>query len=260
VNEKRQAHRVHVKPARYLRSEFEGSGQGEEAVLDCDLVISNADMANTYGKLVDSKSRRFYSNAKIDRYDQSMSVVVIYFGVKKQFPELHHHNIILSERYRELIGDIFQRKILSEDFSLYLHIPTRTDSTLAPEGCEACYALVPVPNLESGTDWEKIREKFADKVLKFLDENYMPGLRENIVVKHMIDPMHFRDTLLSAKGNAFGVEPTLMQSAYFRPHNRSQDIKNLYLVGANTQPGAGLPGVLLSAQITDKLIAKDFDL
>ncbi|MCC6278142.1 MAG: phytoene desaturase [Oligoflexia bacterium] len=230
-------------------------------VLDCDLVVSNADLFTTYEKLIDSKSKKFYSQSRLQNFNWSMSLVVIYFGVSKKFPDLKHHSIILTERYKELIGDIFNRKTLADDFSLYVHLPSVTDPSVAPEGHEAGYVLAPVPHLsEGGVNWEVVGPQFEDRVLRYLDQNLMPGLMQNLVVRHSINPNYFRDTLGSHLGNAFGIEPTLLQSAYFRPHNRSQDIHNLYLVGASTQPGAGMPGVLLSAQITDKLIARDFNL
>lgn len=225
---------------------------------EADIVVSNGDMAHTYRNLISQEALGAIGKKTLDMYKQSMSVVVIYFGVAKKYPELKHHNIILTERYRELIEDIFENKILPDDFSIYLHVPTKTDSSLAPEGHEACYALVPVPNLDGDIKWDRIGPAFENRVLKFLDQNYMPGLIENLTVRHSINPIHFKTDLLSEKGNAFGVEPVLRQSAFFRPHNRSTIVKNLYLVGANTQPGAGMPGVLLSAKITAQLIAKDF--
>jgi phytoene desaturase len=185
-----------------------------------------------------------------------MSLFVIYFGTKKLYRHtgLTHHNIILGDRYKGLLSDIFHDKKLSEDFSLYLHMPTITDPTIAPDGCEAFYVLSPVPHLDSGTDWTTQAKPYRDAIMNFLEENYLPGLQENLVTEHYIDPIHFRDTLNSYKGSAFSVEPVLTQSAWFRPHNRSEDIQNLYIVGAGTHPGAGLPGVLSSAKIAENLI------
>ncbi|MEO1644873.1 MAG: FAD-dependent oxidoreductase, partial [Chloroflexota bacterium] len=165
-----------------------------------------------------------------------------------------HHNIILSERYKGLLQEIFNEKQLSEDFSLYLHMPTITDPSIAPEGCENFYVLSPVPHLGSGIDWEKQAIPYRDMILDFLEEEYFPDLRENIIALHHIDPLHFRHTLNSRMGAAFSVQPTLTQSAWFRPHNRSEDFDNLYFVGAGTHPGAGLPGVLSSSIIAEKLI------
>ncbi|NGP88417.1 phytoene desaturase [Fodinibius halophilus] len=221
-----------------------------------DQVVSNADVAFTYRHMVDEKDRSTYSNRKIERMKYSMSLFVIYFGTKRRYldSELEHHNIILGERYRELLSDIFHDKKLAEDFSLYLHMPTKTDPSLAPEGCEGFYVLSPVPHLDSGTDWKTKAKPYRDAIISFLEENYLPNLEENIVVEHHIDPLHFKQTLNSYKGSAFSVEPILTQSAWFRPHNKSEDIDDLFFVGAGTHPGAGLPGVLSSAKIAEQLI------
>jgi phytoene desaturase len=191
----------------------------------------------------------------------SMSLVVIYFGTDRVYrgqdgPALAHHSIILGPRYRELLADIFTRKVLAEDFSLYLHLPTMTDPSLAPPGCEAMYVLAPVPHLGGGINWDREAGPFRDRIMRFLEEHYLPDLSRHLVTERMIDPRHFRHTLNSYLGSAFSVEPILTQSAYFRPHNRSEELPNLYFVGAGTHPGAGLPGVLSSAKIADDLIAQ----
>ncbi len=222
-----------------------------------DSVISNADVAFTYRNMIPEIYRKKYTDKKVEGMRYSMSLFVIYFGTKKRYldSKLAHHNIILGRRYKELLNDIFKRKILAEDFSLYLHMPTITDSTIAPEGSEGFYVLSPVPHLLSGTDWKKEAKPYRDKIMRFLEENYLPNLQENIIAEHYIDPLHFQDTLNSYLGSAFSVEPIFRQSAWFRPHNRSEDFENLYFVGAGTHPGAGLPGVLSSAKIADKLIS-----
>jgi phytoene desaturase len=223
-----------------------------------DHVISNADVANTYQRLLASGKRGLRNSdlryQKLTRY--SMSLFVIYFGTRRRYNDtrLAHHNIILSERYKELLNDIFRRKVLAEDFSLYLHMPTITDPSLAPEGHEAFYVLSPVPHLGSGIDWTKAAKPYRDSIMQFLEDNYLPDLQANIVAEHYIDPLHFQDVLNSTMGSAFSVEPILTQSAWFRPHNRSEDFDNLYFVGAGTHPGAGLPGVLSSSVIVDNLI------
>lgn len=221
-----------------------------------DIVISNADVAFTYKNMIASEHRRKYTDSKIERTKYSMSLFVIYFGTKVRYTDsgLAHHNIIFGDRYRELLSDIFHHKKLSDDFSLYLHMPTITDPTLAPDGCESFYVLSPVPHLDSKTDWDKQAKPYRDAIIHFLEKNHLPNLRENIIAEHYIDPIHFRDTLNSYKGSAFSVEPILTQSAWFRPHNRSEDIDNLYFVGAGTHPGAGVPGVLSSAKIAGNLI------
>lgn len=219
-------------------------------------VVSNADMANTYRQLIAPEHRRRNSDRRIQRMRHSMSLFVLYFGTKRSYRDtpLAHHNILLGERYRGLIEDIFDRKVLAEDFSLYLHMPTRTDPSLAPPGGESFYVLSPVPNLEADVDWQQVAPGYRDRLLDYLEQHYLPELRDNIVAEHWIDPTHFAGDLRSYRGSAFSVEPVLTQSAWFRPHNRSEDFDNLYLVGAGTHPGAGLPGVLSSAKITAELI------
>jgi phytoene desaturase len=183
-----------------------------------------------------------------------MSLFVWYFGTRRQYPDVAHHTILLGPRYRELLKDIFDRKILADDFSLYLHRPTATDPSLAPEGCDAFYVLSPVPHLESGTDWKETAESYRRALSRFLAQTVLPGLADNIVTSRITTPQDFQDRLLSFRGAAFGLEPVLTQSAWFRPHNRSEDVKRLYLVGAGTHPGAGLPGVLSSARILDSVV------
>jgi phytoene desaturase len=231
------------------------------SVHKADHVISNADVAWTYLNMIPSKARGLRSSdtrfKHLTRY--SMSLFVVYFGTKRRYNDsgLAHHNIILSERYRGLLQDIFKNKVLADDFSLYLHMPTITDPSLAPDGCETFYVLSPVPHLGADIDWRQAAKPYRDAIMQFLEDNYLPDLQENIVVEHMIDPLHFRDTLNSHLGSAFSIEPTLTQSAWFRPHNRSEDFENLYFVGAGTHPGAGLPGVLSSSKIAESLIAGD---
>lgn len=231
-------------------------------VLSADVVVSNGDWANTYKKLIDPKYRFWNSNTRVKLTQQSMSLFVIYFGFKADGHEdakLRHHTIILGPRYEALLKEIFGRKVLSPDFSQYLHVPTLTDPSLAPPGHHAAYTLVPVPHQGSGLNWSEIGDEFAQKVLRFIDERgYLPGLQERLVHMSYITPDYFENTLNSYLGNAFGPEPLLVQSAFFRPHNRSEDIKGLYLVGAGTQPGAGTPSVMMSAKMTARLVAEDF--
>ena len=227
-----------------------------------DAVVSNADVAWTYRNMIPEEYRQKYTNRRLDSMKYSMSLFVIYFGTKRRYTDvgLKHHNIILSERYKLLLQDIFKKKIVTDDFSLYLHMPTLTDPSIAPEGHEGFYVLSPVPHLGSGTDWRTAAKPYRDAVMNFLEDNYLPDLQENIVSEHYIDPLHFRDTLNSVNGSAFSIQPILLQSAWFRPHNRSEDFGNLYFVGAGTHPGAGLPGVLSSSIIAEDLIAEDMPL
>lgn len=223
-----------------------------------DAVVSNADVAFTYRHMIAPEHRRKYSDGKIERTKYSMSLFVIYFGTNRRYTDtnLAHHNIILSQRYKGLLDDIFNKKQLADDFSLYLHMPTITDPSLAPEGHEGFYVLSPVPHLDGETDWEEMGPVYRDRIYQFLEENYLPDLTKHLVTDHYIDPLHFQNTLNSYKGSAFSVQPLLTQSAWFRPHNRSEDVKDLYFVGAGTHPGAGLPGVLSSAIIAQNLIGE----
>jgi phytoene desaturase len=183
---------------------------------------------------------------------------VLYIGTRKQYPQLKHHTLILSARYRELVKDIFDRKVLSDDFSLYLHVPTRSDPSMAPPGGESMYVLAPVPHLGGGIDWSTAAGPFRDKIMRFLEHEFgMEDLRANVDVLEMFTPADFETQLNSHLGNAFSIEPRLTQSALFRPHNRSEDVQRLYLVGAGTHPGGGVPGVLLSAEATEKCIIED---
>ena len=228
------------------------------AWLPADLVVSNADVAHTYRYLIDSSHRRKWTNQKIERMAYSMSCYLLYLGVRKSYPQLAHHTLILAERYQELIDDIFEHKPLPEDFSMYLHAPTKTDPGMAPPGCESMYVLIPVSNLRADTDWSATAEPFTDKVLTFLEEWGLTDLREHIEVQRVFTPDDFKSELNAYYGNAFGLEPKLTQTAYFRPHNRSEDIEGLYFVGAGTHPGAGVPGVLLSAEATAFSIERDY--
>lgn len=222
--------------------------------LPADAVVCNSDTAFTYRNMMPERFRRTYTNKRIDRLKYSMSLYVLYFGTDRQYPQIPHHSIMLGKRYEGLLDDIFNRHHLPEDFSLYLHRPTATDSTLAPAGCDAFYVLSPVPHLASGNDWKKAARPYRDAIVKYLEDRYMPDLSRHIVTEHWIDPLHFRDTLNSHLGSAFSIAPILRQSAWFRPHNRSEEAENLYFTGAGTHPGAGLPGVISSAKIVANLL------
>jgi len=220
-----------------------------------DIVISNGDVANTYRKLVAPEHRRKWTNPRLEKMRYAMSLFVVYFGTDRTYPHLPHHSIILGPRYEDLLGDIFDRKIVAPDFSLYLHAPTRTDPSLAPPGGECFYVLSPVPHLGGGQDWEKIKDAYADRILASLEkEHLVPDLRKHLVSKLIFTPLDFQDRLDAYLGSAFQFEPLLTQSAWFRPHNKSEDVEGLYFVGAGTHPGAGLPGVICSAKVLDKWI------
>ena len=219
-----------------------------------DLVVSNADSAWTYKYLLSETVKRKWTERRIDKAHYSNGLFVWYFGTKKQYSDIPHHSIILGPRYKSLLTDIFKHKKPTDDFSLYLHRPTATDPSMAPEGCDAFYALVPVPHLDSGTDWTTHAETFRKAVEERLEETVLPELSENLATSLMLTPLDFQNRLNSVKGAGFSLEPRITQSAYFRPHNKSEEVDGLYLVGAGTHPGAGMPAVLSSAKVIDNLI------
>ena len=222
--------------------------------LAAEVVVSNADSATTYRHLVAPEHRGRWTDKRIEKARYSMSLFVWYFGTRRQYPDVAHHTISLGPRYRELLTDIFDRKLLAQDFSLYLHRPTATDPSLAPPGCDTFYVLSPVPHLQSGTDWRTAAEPYRKAIEQHLQATLLPNLSQEIISSHLLTPQDFQDRLSSFRGAAFGLEPILTQSAWFRPHNRSEELQNLYLVGAGTHPGAGLPGVLSSARVLDSVV------
>ncbi|MDE2275560.1 MAG: phytoene desaturase [Burkholderiales bacterium] len=219
-----------------------------------DVVVSNCDSAWTYKHLLPAAHRKRWTDARIERARYSMSLFVWYFGTRRRYEQVAHHTIVLGPRYRELLGDIFDRKTLADDCSLYLHRPTATDRSMAPDGCDAFYVLSPVPHLQSGTDWAQRAESYRRQLEQRLHQTVLPGLKDEVVTSRCLTPQDFQDRLSSFRGAAFGLEPQLLQSAWFRPHNRSEEVDRLYLVGAGTHPGAGLPGVLSSARILDTVV------
>lgn len=251
------------RPAAGLRVEG-GKATGVETAegfLPADVVVSNADLVHTYRDLVPqatNQSRRHWTGKRLARLKQTMGCFLIFVGVRRAYPGLAHHTLILAERYKGLVDDIFGAKALPEDFSLYLHAPCRTEPGMAPPGGESLMILAPVANLTSGMDWEAGKAAFADRILAFLEAWGLPGLRAEAEVLEIRTPEDFARDLRAHQGNAFGIQPLLSQTGYFRPHNRSEDIPNLYLVGAGTHPGAGVPGVLLSAEAAEACILEDF--
>jgi phytoene desaturase len=223
-------------------------------VIPADIVVSNADAAWTYRKLLAPEHRRRWTNRRIETSRFSMSLFVWYFGTRRQYPEVQHHTILLGPRYKGLLTDIFKNKVVADDFSLYLHRPTATDISLAPPGCDAFYVLSPVPHLGSGTDWREKAEPYRKAIEQYLSESILPGLENEIATSMMLTPQDFQDRLNSVNGAAFSLEPVLTQSAWFRPHNKSEEIDNLFLVGAGTHPGAGMPGVIASAKVLDQVV------
>jgi phytoene desaturase len=226
-----------------------------------DAVASNADVVHTYKALLGHDARGVAAARSLEKKRFSMSLFLIYFGTKRRHPHLAHHNVIFGPRYRELLGDIFDRGLLADDFSLYLHAPTVSDPTLAPEGCEAFYVLSPVPHLGKGDiDWTTEGPRYADRILAYLEAHYIPDLRADLVTQRIFTPLDFESTLNAHVGSAFSLEPVLTQSAWFRVHNRDDQLKGLYFVGAGTHPGAGVPGVVNSAKATAGLMIEDLAL
>jgi phytoene desaturase len=225
-----------------------------------DLVVSNADVHHTYARLYGADRRGSRMARRLERMDWSMSLFLVYFGTDRRYPDLAHHTVLFGPRYEGLLRDVFHGGALPEDFSLYLHAPTVTDPSLAPAGCEAFYVLSPVPHLgRAGIDWKAEGDAYADRILASL-ERRLPDLRRHIVTRRTFGPVDFQGELNTYLGSAFSVAPKLTQSAWFRPHNKDPKIPGLYLVGAGTHPGAGLPGVVNSAKATVSVIAEDLRL
>ncbi|MER3450726.1 MAG: phytoene desaturase [Thermus sp.] len=228
--------------------------------IPAEIVVSNADYVHTYAQLLPPEARSLLTELRLKTTRLSMGLFVLYFGFKARGDEgerLRHHNVLLAERYEGLLREIFDRKVLPEDFAHYLHLPTLTDPSLAPPGHHAAYTLIPVPHNGSGLDWKKLGPVYAEKALDYLEKNFLPGLRERLAYVHYITPDYFEWTLNSHLGSGFGPEPVLWQSASFRPQNRSKEVRGLYLVGQSYQPGAGLPSVMMSAKMTARLVAED---
>jgi phytoene desaturase len=220
------------------------------------IVVSNADPSFVYTRLVGAAHRTRHSDRAVSRVRQSMSLFVGYFGAMRTWPALAHHTIVLGPRYRGLLDDVFRRRVLADDFSLYLHAPTRTDPSLAPPGCEACYVLSPVPNTRARIDWTREAEPYFARIRESLERRLLPGLGASLATSFHMTPTDFEHTLRSVDGAAFGPEPLLTQSAWFRYHNRSPDVEGLYFVGAGTHPGGGIPGVLCSARLLDRIVPR----
>jgi len=224
-----------------------------------DLIVANADATYLYQNMVDQKDVAVSSKIKLKVAHYSMGLFVVYFGATRQYPKVAHHTIWLGETYQTLLENIFDKKILSEDFSLYLHRPTATDHSFAPEGCDSFYVLCPVPNLQGNIDWATEGERLKDKIIDALDKTILPELKKYITDDFFMTPKDFKQDYLSTHGAGFSIAPLFRQSAWFRFHNKAEGIKHLYLTGAGTHPGAGLPGVLCSAKVLDKLIPAEVD-
>jgi phytoene desaturase len=228
------------------------------AVLAAEMVASNADIMHTYGSLLGHHRRGQAEAARIAGKRFSNSLFVIYFGVRREHRGLAHHTVLFGPRYRELVQEIFEGPALPDDFSLYLHAPCVTDPSLAPPGCSAFYVLSPVPHLGAAPiDWSVEGPRYRDRILDHLERHHIPGLRRDLETCRIFTPEDFRGELNAHLGSAFSMEPILTQSAWFRPHNRDARLRGLYLVGAGTHPGAGIPGVVGSARATAGLMLEE---
>tara|TARA_Y100000816_G_scaffold276598_1_gene245920 strand:- start:306 stop:1772 length:1467 start_codon:yes stop_codon:yes gene_type:complete len=222
--------------------------------INCDYIVCNSDPPNVYKNLIKSKNDyNFLFRQKMNRMDYSMGLFVYYFGSKKQYKDVAHHTIFFGNSYEKHLEKIFEKKTLSEDISYYLHRPSATDSSMAPDGQDAFYVLVPVPNNLSNINWSKEGEKFKNLILEKMDQSVLPGIKENVINDFYLTPDYFEKDLATLHGSGFSIQPKFSQSAYFRFHNQSEIYKNLYFVGAGTHPGAGMPGVLSSAKVLDRL-------
>ena len=228
--------------------------------IDADVVICNADPPTVYKEMLDPQfsKKALIKPEKFTQY--SMGLYVLFFGSKKQYPSVAHHTIWMADRYKELLNDIFDKRILTKDFSLYLHRPTATDETFAPTGKDSFYVLCPVPNLKADIDWEKEGPRLRDKIVNALSETIMPDLEKNIEEDFWMTPQDFKNDYRSMHGAGFSIAPIFSQSAWFRYHNKDKKISNLYFSTAGAHPGAGIPGVLCSAKVVEKLIKKDFNI
>ena len=219
--------------------------------LDADIVVFGGDPETCYKHLLPAK--KTFSMPTIKK-QYSMGLYVLYFGTRKLYPDVAHHSIWMGPRFKELLTEIFDHKTMSEDYSLYVHRPTATDSSFAPDGCESFYVLCPVPNLLGNVNWETEGPKLRDRIVQSLEETILPQLSSVIDEVFWMTPEDFANDYRSMHGAGFSIEPRLTQSAWFRFHNRDRAIPNLYFVGAGTHPGAGLPGVVSSAKVVEELL------
>jgi len=225
------------------------------SIINCDYLICNSDPPNVYKNLIKSNNQyNFLFNQKIKRMNYSMGLFVYYFGSKKKYNNIAHHTICFGDSYQDHLKKIFDDKILTDDISYYLHRPTATDPSMAPENHDAFYVLVPVPNNLSGINWKEKGDSFKELVIAKMEKTTLPNLRENIVSDFYLTPDYFEQELSTLHGSGFSIQPKFTQSAYFRFHNQSEIFSNMFFVGAGTHPGAGMPGVLSSAKVLDKLL------
>jgi len=236
----------------------EGAARGvrleDGTLLRADIVVVNGDPPFLYKNAIHAQHRRRWTDNKIGRLKYSMGLFVLYFGTRRKYEDVAHHTIVMGDRFQGLLDDIFHKQRLAEDFSLYLHRPTATDPSMAPAGCDSFYVLSPVPNLQGQVDWQREGPAYRDRIVRELSRRLLPGLEQTICEDFYVTPQDFQGRFLSMHGSGFSIQPLFHQSAWFRFHNRSEDVKDLYVVGAGTHPGAGLPGVLSSAKVLDRVV------
>ena len=237
-----------------LNKKIKGVRIDDEKEILADNVICNADPPAVYEKLLNENKYNPIFRWKKKRMEYSMGLFVYYFGTKKVYQNVKHHTIKFGKKYKEHLDDIFYKKKLNEDISYYLHRPTATDQSMAPEDHDCFYVLVPVPNNQSGINWKTEGHKIKDLVIDKMEKDLLPNLRENIVEDFYLTPDYFEKELNTKHGSGFSIQPKFTQSAYFRFHNKSEVCSGLYFVGAGTHPGAGVPGVLSSAKVLDKIL------
>ncbi len=219
-----------------------------------DYLITNADPIYTNNHLIDNKKISLHNKFINKTAKHSMGLFVLFFGTKVKYEHIAHHTIWMGPRYKELLSDIFDLHKLADDFSIYLHRPTATDTNFAPMGCDSFYALIPVPNLKGNIAWEDEAPAFIKSIIKALEQTMMPKLTETICDLFYMTPENFLQDYNTPFGSGFSIAPLFRQSAWYRTHNKDDLYQNLFYVGAGTHPGAGVPGVLNSAKVIDKLI------
>lgn len=242
--------------SRVLVENHKATGVGLETgeIINSEVVVSNVDPLHLYDHMLPEKYQKVSAKLKKKSMQTSMGLFVLYFGTDKQYQDVAHHTIWLGKRHKELLTEIFHGSQLPDDFSLYVHRPTATDSSFAPEGCDSFYVLAPVPNLKADIDWQQEGPELQKRIVAALDQTLLPGLKQHIQADFYMTPNDFKQDYLSVDGAGFSVSPIFRQSAWFRFHNKAEGPENLFLVGAGTHPGAGVPGVLSSAKVIDKLI------
>ena len=221
----------------------------------CDKLIFNGDPPTFYKEILKTKKRKKFLPEFFTKY--SMGMFVLFFGTTKNYPKVAHHTIWMGKRFEGLLKDIFDKKILAKDFSLYIHRPTATDKSFAPKGCDSFYVLCPVPNLQGKVDWKVEGDKLRERIIESLDKTILPKLKQSICNDFYMTPNEFKNQYRSMHGAGFSIAPIFLQSAWFRYHNKDRHIDNLYFASSGAHPGAGIPGVLSSAKVVENIILNE---